>query len=261
MKRIVYFLTLILVIIACRKEESKTKILNITKPQSKIKVSNEIEGTWFNSEYLSFIRKSKSICSVLEIIKSYPLISLNLNYDTLNYFCAGFTEGATSRLIIDSTFANGTLSCIRVNDQNSTEFCYQNNKLQLKDNLIPVNSEYLKISNSYKNQDSLLQGLFSKELFDGKYIDLTSKDTVVISKNKIYFSNNSSFNFKIGLEFISISVDYVEISEENSISHEFYNFTWKDNKLILKHMELQQENDTYTITEKKIYKFLKLRMD
>ena len=253
-----FILILLLYIAACKNEDLKTESKIETHNIMEIRKDNVFEGTWFNSKFLEFIRKKKSIYDGMNILQYYPMVSFQFNSDTLNYFCASLTEGALSKLIIDSLFVDNEWECIGLNNENLSEICYKNKQLLLKGNSIPKESEFIKISNSFHDYDSLLQILFCKELFEGKYIDLEKNDTVMISNNKIHFSNSNIHDFKIGLEFLSMSFDYIEILDSKQVVSEFYHFSFKDNVLILKLLEYVNDKDNYNISNQKSYKLIKI---
>ncbi|PKL85428.1 MAG: hypothetical protein CVV22_07665 [Ignavibacteriae bacterium HGW-Ignavibacteriae-1] len=219
---------------------------------------NILEGTWFNNSLLENISKTKSIYDEMDNLQYYPLVSFHFTSDTLNLFYGSLTEGALSFFIVDSLFVRNDRKCLRLNDYNLTELCYKNNQLLLKDNSISKEFEYIKIANIYQDYDSLLQNLFCMQLFEGNYLDLVSKDTVIISKNKIHLSNYNIRDFKIGLEFHTISFDYIEIIEPGHGYNEYFHYKFNDNVLNLKQLEYDKNEDNYKITNKKSLKLLKI---
>jgi len=257
--KIVYFLIGILISFACRNEDLKTESIDVIQNHKEISNENVFGGTWINSKFFELIRKKKSILESMDSLKYYPLVAFQLNSDTLNYFCGSLTEGAESILSIDSLFINNNLECIGLNNVNLSEICYKNNQLLLKGSSIPNETEYIKISNIYHDYDSSFQFFLCMELFEGNYINLEENDTIMISKNKIYFSNNLKQTFKIGLEFLSIPFDYIEISEIGKENSEFYHYKFKDNVLNLKLLEYVKDGDIYKISNQKSFKLLKIK--
>jgi hypothetical protein len=252
-----YFL--ILIFFSACNGDLKTEIQEIL-PDDKEKINDNIlEGTWFNNSLLENITKTKSIYDEMDNLQYYPLVSFHFTSDTLNLFYGSLTEGALSFFIVDSLFVRNDRKCLRLNDYNLTELCYKNNQLLLKDKSISKEFEYIKIANIYQDYDSLLQNLFCIQLFEGNYLDLVSKDTVIISKNKIHLSDYNIRDFKIGLEFHTISFDYIEIFESGHGYNEYFHYKFNDNVLDLKQLEYDKNEENYKISNKKSLKLLKIR--
>lgn len=218
---------------------------------NEIQAEEFFDGVWINVKFSECVQQNRSI---FKCLKSYDSpIALSFESSKKNKYTVKETYD-----LHDSGFNKFQLFCdsnkifLSKNKNSKVKFVKtDSNTLQYKSNIY---KKVLKHSSELNQIDVYLSKLF----FCGKYIDLKTKDTIIITDKEFIISTKTSLKYSIGLDFYDINFDYLifNFNPGRIFENSIYIFAFKDKELKIFSVKLL-EGEKYE-TNELLYQLLKI---
>ncbi len=217
-------------------------------------ISNEnLSGVWINENFVECVKKENSINKCVQINNTIIAFAINpISIDKYEIiYTSDLHDSGFNKM---NHYSKGNLKFLAESEDSDFKFNLDTN------NQIIFNGQLFNmLDKGIYTELHTVQDYLTLRLFQGKYIDLISKDTVELIDTNFIINGILKFNYKIGIDFFDSNFDFIEFFfrpgrnfEESALAIVF------ENDILEFRNILSSKEEGYIKGDKVIYRLLKI---